>query len=47
MVTKKELSIEKFTYSDRVLIDTNIWLLTKNPYRAKTDTEKVQLYDAN
>lgn len=46
MVTKKELSIEKFTYSDRVLIDTNIWLLTKNPYRAKTDTEKVQLYDA-
>lgn len=45
MVIKKDLTIEKFTSSDRVLIDTNILLLTKNPYRAKTDTEKVERYD--
>lgn len=43
---KKDLKVENFTRSDRVLIDTNILLLIKNPYRAKTDSDKVEHYDS-
>lgn len=46
MVTKKDLTIENFTHTDRILVDTNIWLLTKNPYRAQSDTAKVARYDS-
>ena len=46
MVTKKDLTMENFTHTDRILVDTNIWLLTKNPYRAQSDTAKVARYDS-